>query len=170
MNSPGYPQQPQGGPPGQYPQQPPKSGGALKTVLIVLCVVLVLGFGACFATCMVARSAVQGIAESIGDGGMALVAPPEVKAELAGPKKDYVGNWKSAAGSTLSIDEDGQFQFNKTEGGKTGNFNAPIGGFEGADIVVKIFVKITFKVTPPKKVGSEYEIIVDGVKLKRMAD
>jgi hypothetical protein len=166
MNNPGYPQPPQG----QYQQQPQKSGGGLKTVLIVLCVLLVLGFGACVGTCMYVKSAATDMVQSMQDGGMVLTSPEEVQTALAGPKKDYVGDWTSPAGSTLSISSNGQFNFEQKETGKKRNISAPIGAFEGDNIVVKLIAKITYVVTPPKKVGSEYVIVVDGVKLTRAAD
>lgn len=153
----------------QYPQQPPKSGSSLKTVLIVLGVVMVLGLGTCVGSCLYIKSAASDMVQSMADGGMPLSSPEEVRTALAGAKKDYVGEWKSAGGSELTIDESGSLHIEKKEGNNKNNLSAPIAAFEGDNIIIKVFVKVTFRVTAPKRVGNEFEIVVDGITFRRSA-
>jgi hypothetical protein len=163
MNQPPYQQQP---PQQQQPYQAPKSN-TLKIVLITLGVLLVGGVGSCAACTYFATSAVKDLAQSIADGGgIIMAAPLEVTTVLAGPKKDYVGEWRSASGSTLSITEAGEFSSVKKENGNS-SVNGVIAAFEGDNIVIKMMIKMTFKVTPPKKVGAGFEMVVDGITYKR---
>lgn len=78
--------------------------------------------------------------------GLVLASPPEVVAELAGPKKDWVGSWRSAAGkaSTLAIDPQGNVKFVQNEGGSyTETLTAPIAAFDGNDMKFRALVKMT---------------------------
>jgi hypothetical protein len=162
---PPYPQQPHQQQQ-QQPYQAPKSN-TLKIVLITLGVLLVGGVGSCAACAYFVGSAGKDLVQSIADGGGFIVAaPPEVTAALAGAKKDYVGDWTGAGGSALRIGEDGEFSIVKKENGNS-SVNGVIAAFEGDNIVLKMMVKMTYKVTPPKKVGAGFEMVVDGVTYKR---
>jgi hypothetical protein len=109
------------------------------------------------------------LAEDVKDGGLVLVSPPEVRAELAGAKKDYVGSWTSSAGSSLKLDADGSLDFQKHEhGGGTETLKVPVARFEGNDIVAKPFVTVRLHVTEaPHRVGEHYEMTVEGIHFTR---
>ena len=160
--------------PPQQPMQPipPKKGmSGLMIALIVIGVIAVIGLGTCaVGVFFVQREATKMVAD-INDGGMVLVSPPAVTAALAGPKKDYVGAWKSKSKkSTLEIGADGTVDSQKDEDGDgtKESVNVPISQFIGDDFEVKPFITIRFHVTtPPHAVGSGFEMVVDGVTYER---
>lgn len=156
-----------------YETPPAKPGmSALSIALIVLGALLVLTLGTCAAGVFwVGREAKKFEAE-IRDGGavVVLASPPAVVAELAGAKKDYVGAWSSARGSTLRIDADGSMKFDKDEDGDgiKEKITAPIAAFRGDDLEVKMVVTLFVRVTQaPHKVGDHWEMTADGVALER---
>ena len=152
-----------------YPQQPPpqkKGMSALTIVLIVLGVLFVLGLGTCGVAGYWASKKLEDVKQSIGDGGMVMVAPPDVAAALAGEKKEYVGAWRSKSGkSTLLITPAGQLSYSKAETTTKENISgAAIAAFQGNDIVVKMIVTLTIKVTqPPHASGAKTEMVADGI-------
>jgi len=103
------------------------------------------------------------------DGG---VSPPEVIAQLRGPKKAYVGSWSSARGkaSHLDIGPRGGIWFRRDEGAP---YKAPpteglIAAFEGNDIKVDGAEQETIRVTvPPHEVDGHWEMTAQGVGLLR---
>ena len=165
-------------PPGAYPASPqppqpppPKKGlSGLSVFLIVLAVVVVMGLGTCAAGLFWLKGKAEGVIAEIGDGGTSLVlaSPPAVKAALAAGHKDYVGDWRSAAGTELRIDATGDLKFAKSEAGHNETYNAPIAGFAGNDIELKIMIRVVLTVSrPPHKVGDHWEMTVDGIALTR---
>jgi hypothetical protein len=141
---------------------------ALAIVLIVVGVIALIGLGTCAAGAFFVKRKVDRVAAGIADGGLVLTSPPAVKAELAGPKKDYVGSWRSAAGSSLDIDPDGNMKYQKEEGGSKETITAPIASFRGNDIEVKFGVTLTIKVEePPELVGSTWQMKANGVAFER---
>lgn len=133
-------------PPGQAPK---KGMSTLAIVLIIGGVVLVLGIGTCAAGAVWLGHKAKEVTENLADGGLILVSPPEVVAELAGPKKDYVGTWTSESGkSTLDINPDGNFKLVQDERGSKETLSAPIAAFAGSDLEVRL--GITLKVVGPR--------------------
>ena len=105
---------------------------------------------------------------SFGCGSLVLAAPPDVLSALSGPKRDYVGVWKSEAGSTLSIDPSGNVLLDTREGGSSKRLQAPIAAFSGNDIQMRAFVTITIAVSePPRQVGGTWQMVADGVRYAR---
>jgi hypothetical protein len=154
------------------PGPPPKKGiGTLGIVLIVIGIVAVVGIGACVGIAFWVKGKAEGIAAEVADGGALIaVSPPDVKAALAGPKKAYVGHWKSKKGSTLAIDADGNMDFEKDEDGdgQKEKIDAPIAAFVGNDMQVKIFVTLTVKVSdPPSNSSGTWKMRADGIELVR---
>ncbi len=151
------------------PQKQPMSTAAI--VLIVIAVILGLGIVTC-GTCgfLAVRGAKQFVAQ-LGDGGaLMLNSPPQVKAALATDKQDLVGEWHSVRGSSLYIDADGSLAWDKNEGTHTSKFTAPISGFSGNDIEIKMFVKLVLHIqTPPHRVADHSEMTFEGVLLKKGA-
>jgi hypothetical protein len=148
-----------------------KPGSAYRIVAVVLIVVGVLallGIGTCALGAFIVKRKVDKVASEIADGGIVLAAPPAVKAELAGPKKDYVGSWRSAAGSSLDIDPDGNMKYVKDEGGAKESITAPIAAFRGDDIEVKFGITLTVRVTePPRLIGTTWQMKANGVAFER---
>ena len=145
------------------PPSPPQKKGlsGLAIALIIIGVVAVLGLGTCVAGVFYVKAKAEKFADSIDGGAVVLVSPPEVKAELAGAKKEYVGSWKSKKDSTLDIDADGNLKLVRDEGGAKETLTAPIAAFQGNDIQIKAFVTITIPVTsPPHRVGDH--LVDDG--------
>jgi hypothetical protein len=159
----------QGGPQGFEPTPQKKGLSTLAIVLIVLSVVLVLVGGTCAVGLLWVQRTAKSLAEDVKDGGLVLVSPPEVRAELAAAKKDYVGSWTSSGGSSLSLDASGNLDFKKHEpGGASETVTAPVARFEGNDLVVKPFITFTLHVTePPHRVGDRYQMTVDGIRFTR---
>jgi len=155
-----------------YDAPPPKQG--MSTAAIVLIVLGVLGMlllGTCAAGAYILKKKATAALESLADGGALVVASPEaVKTALAGPRKDYVGWWKSAGGSSIDIADDGTMRLEKSGEGKGARqtLTAPIAEFHGDDLVVKMLFTMTVHVTaPPHKVGDHWEMTADGVVYRR---
>jgi hypothetical protein len=150
--------------------QPPQKKGmsVLAIVLIVLGTLLLLGVGTCVAGAFWLKGKAEGALGELADGGgIVLASPPAVKAELAGPRKAYVGSWHGSGGD-LIIDADGNLKFDKHKAsGMKESLNAPIAAFVGNDIEIRVLVRMVVKVTPPHKVGDHWEMTADGVTLER---
>jgi flagellar basal body-associated protein FliL len=148
---------------------PPKKSNTLAIVLGIVGVVLVLVVGTCAVGAYYVKQKTKEFAENIADGGMVLVSPPEVKAELAGAKKDYVGSWKSVSGkSTFDIDAEGNMKLEKDEGGAKEAYTMPIAAFRGNDIEARAV--ITFKIDvpePPHQVSGKWQMRAKGVTWQR---
>jgi hypothetical protein len=152
------------------PQGAPKKGlSTLAIVLIIGGVLLVLGIGTCGAGAVWLGHKAKEVKENIADGGLVLASPPEVVAELAGPKKEYVGSWTSVSGkSTLDIQADGAMKLVQDERGTKETLTAPIAAFVGNDIEIRF--GITFKVNvaePPHRVGAGFEMNARGITFRR---
>jgi hypothetical protein len=148
---------------------PPKKSNTLVIVLAIIGVVFVLLLGTCAAAGYLLKRKTAELAENIADGGMVLVAPPEVKAELEGAKKDYVGSWTSTSGkSTLDIDADGNVKLVKDEGGMKETITMPIAAFRGNDIEMKAVVTFRIDVPePPHREGSTWKMRAKGISWRR---
>ena len=154
------------------PQTPPQKKGlsGLAIALIIIGILLVLGMGTCAVGVYFVKKEATKLTEGMADGGggLMLESPAEVKAELAAGKKDYVGSWKSARGSTLDIDENGNFKLVYDEGGVKETLTAPIGAFRGNDIQIRIMITITVAVSsPPQRVGDHFTMTAKGTKFER---
>jgi hypothetical protein len=151
------------------PATPQKKGlSGLAIALIIIGVVAVLGLGTCVAGVFYVKAKAEKLADSIDGGGLVLVSPPEVKAELAGAKKEYVGSWKGGKNSTLDIDADGNLKLVRDEGGAKETITAPIAAFSGNDIQMKAFVTLTIPVTsPPRRVGDHWSMTAKGIAFER---
>ena len=152
------------------PPEPKKGMSTLTIVLIVIGVLLVLVGGTCAAGVILLQREAKKISDDLGDGGLLLVAPPEVKADLAGARKDYVGHWKSKKGSSIIIDAEGEMKLDKDEDGDgmKESLQAPIVRFSGNDIVQKPLITITTHVTEaPHKNGDHWEMTADGIHFTR---
>ena len=112
---------------------------------------------------------VKEVKESIADGGLVLVSPPEVVTDLAGPKKDYVGSWTSASGkSTLDISPDGSLKLVQDERGTKETLTAPIAAFLGNDIEIRVGLKFELKVSePPHRAIDHWEMTARGITFRR---
>jgi hypothetical protein len=144
-----------------------KGLSTVAIVLIVLGVLLVLGLGTCVGGVYWAKSKVE--KELADGGGVTLVAPPDVKEALAGPKKDYVGSWKSKRGSTLDIAETGEMRLNVDEGGGKETLTAPIARFKGDDMEVHMIVTVTIAVAkPPHQEGGTWRMRAKGIDFERV--
>ena len=146
--------------------QPKKGMSTLTIVLIVLGVVLALGVGTCAVGVFMVKREAQKLGDELKDGGLILVAPAEVTTALAGPKKDYVGHWRSHAGSTLAIDAAGNVRLEKDEDGDgvKEKYEGPIASFQGNDIIMKPIITITLHVSePPHASGPGMEMTLDGI-------
>ena len=143
-----------------------KKTNPLLIVLAVIGTLAVIGIGTCTVGAFFLAREVK---TQMGDGGsMVLTAPPEVVAELAGKKKDYVGSWSSARGSSLDIRPDGTLTLAKREGGSTTNVNGPIAAFRGDDMELKVFVTIPVRVSvAPHLVGAEWQMTAEGIAFVR---
>lgn len=150
----------------QPPNQPAKKGlSTLSIVLIVIGVLFVLGLGTCVGGAFILKSKAE---QLVDGGGLVLVSPPEVKAELAGVKRDYIGSWRSAKGSTLDIDADGNIKMTIAEGGTSETVTAVIAAFHGDDIQLKMLITLTIPVTvPPHRVGDHFQITAKSVTFER---
>jgi len=152
------------------PQDAPKKGmSTLTIVLIIGGVLLVLGIGTCGAAAVWLGHKAKEVKENIADGGLVLVAPAEVVADLAGPKKDYVGSWTSASGkSTLDIQSDGSLKLVQDERGTKETLTAPIAAFVGNDIEIRLGLTFKLNVTePPHRQNDRWEVVVRGITFRR---
>jgi hypothetical protein len=142
---------------------------AVAIVLIVIGVLALLGFGACAVGLVWLKGRANNIMAGLVDGGgIVLSAPPAVTAELRGPKKNYVGAWRSARGSALDIDSAGNMTFENNESGMKKKLSASIAEFRGDDMVIRIGLSIVIHVTqPPHPVGEHWAMTADGVSLQR---
>jgi hypothetical protein len=155
---------------GRPAPEPKKGTSTLTIVLIVLGVLFVLGAGTCAVGAVLFQREAKKLGDDMSDGGIVLVAPPEVTAALAGAKKDYLGNWRSRGGSTLAIDAAGNIRLEKDEDGDgvKENFEGPIARFDGNDIVMKVILTITLHVTePPHPSGPGMEMTLDGIRFAK---
>ena len=76
----------------------------LTIVLLVLGGLLLAGIGTCAAGAFWLKSKAEGALSELADGGgIVMASPPAVLAELAGARKDYVGDWRGANGNELVI-------------------------------------------------------------------
>jgi hypothetical protein len=154
-------------------QQAPKKGmGALGVVLIIFGILGAMGLATCAAGYFWVKGKVAKVAAELGDGGgaLVLVSPAAVKEALAGPKKDYVGTWASKQGSTLTIEETGNMDFEKDEDGDgvKEKLNAPIARFSGNDIQCQAIITLTIHVTEaPHMVSGHWQMNADGIELTR---
>ena len=159
-----------------YQQPPPSRREAKWTPLKIGLVIGGMMLFSIITTCGVAAyrgySTYKEVSQNLGEGGFAISSPPEVVAELNGPKKDYIGMWTSATNnSSLQILENGHMVYHRHESSKSEDITAPIAKFSGNDIEchfgVKIFVTVK---TPPHKVdGDKFEMVVDGITMTRAA-
>lgn len=108
------------------------------------------------------------LASNAKDGGLVLVAPPEVVAELAGPKKGYVGMWRGQ-NALLDVDAQGNVHYEReTANGSTEKINAPIAAFNGNDMKFRAIIELTIPVSEaPHEVGDHWEMTAKDVKLRR---
>jgi hypothetical protein len=157
-------------------QNPKKGMSTLAIVLIVVGVLLVLLVGTCGIAGYFVGRTVSEVKQNIADGGIVLVAPPEVRAELeadAGAKKDFVGSWTSKSGkSTLDIDADGNLKLVKDEGGTKQTLAAPIADFKDNNIRVRLGLDFVLVVSePPHRVnggvGDHWEMTADRITWER---
>ena len=84
-------------------------------------------------------------------------------------KQSYAGEWRSAQ-MVLIILEDGTVSYKRLRSGATTTVNGPIKEFRGDDIVVGLgLLTTTFVVsTPPREVDGQWEMVVDGVLLRKV--
>ena len=156
----------------QAPPPRKKPMSALTIVLIIIGV-LALGCAGVFtAGFFWVKNKAEDLVAQAGDGGFGFVvsSPDQVRAELKGPRKDYVGHWRTDNGSTLDISSTGELAYNRIgEHGHT-SYTMPIAGFNGADIVCKAFITITIKVSQlPHEVDGKWEMVADDGKFHREA-
>jgi hypothetical protein len=138
---------------------------ALTITLIVMGVILVLGLGTCVAGAFFLKQQAENLVDG---GGLVLASPPEVKAELAGAKKDYVGSWRSTKGSSLDIDAEGNIKMILAEGSAHESVTAAIAAFKGNDIEIHAIVTLAIPVTStPHAVGDHVEMTAKGVTFQR---
>ena len=86
-------------------------------------------------------------------------------------KLHYVGDWQNKE-MGLSISQDGNVSYKRVEGHTSTSVNGPITEFIGDDFVVGIwFITTNFKVTePPVEIDGVWQMVVDGVRLKRVSE
>ncbi len=153
-----------------YPPPPKKKMSTVMVVLIVFGVLGVLGLGTCGVAAFFINKEVKQISASMGEGGLVVVSPANVLVDLAGPKKDYVGSWRSKRGSALHIGADGTMKLEKDEDGDgvKESLQAPIASFSGDDIQIQMFVNVTVKVaSAPKKISDHWEMTADDIHFER---
>jgi hypothetical protein len=151
------------------PAAPKKGMSTLTIVLIIVGVVAVLGIGTCAAGAVWLGNRAKEVSQGLADGGLVLASPPAVVAELAGPKKDYVGSWTSVSGkSTLDIEPDGTMKLVQDENGTKETLTAPIGAFAGNDMEIRFGFTIKVNVSePPHRAGAGWEMTVRNVTFRR---
>jgi hypothetical protein len=147
---------------------PPKKGmSTLTKVLLVLGVVFVLMLGTCGLGAVWLGKKAKEVTQNLSEGGLVLAAPPEVREALAGPKKDYVGAWRSGP-SSIDIDADGNVKYVKASGASKESITAPIAEFKGDSIVMRVGLVIEITVTePPRRVGDHWEMKAQGKSWER---
>ena len=141
----------------------------LKKLLIALGIVVVIGSIIGTVVLFWVQKKVTEVAKGAADGGLVLVSPPEVVAELAGPRKSWVGDWRGIGNaSTLDIDAQGNVKFERITCSSTEKITAPIAAFVGNDMEFRAVIKFTIVVSePPHEVGDHWEMTAKGVKLRR---
>ena len=84
---------------------------------------------------------------------------------------DYVGLWRSKEMSLLIL-ADGSVGYERLKGGVKTSVNGPLKEFVGDDFVVGVWrFTTTFKVTePPHEVDGIWQMVVDDVRLVRIAE
>jgi len=107
--------------------------------------------------------------QSRRDGGLVLFSPPAVKNALAGPRRDYVGAWRSAGGSALNIRGDGHIVLSDQEQAhSTQRLEGEIAAFDGDDIEISLIVTLKVKVTkPPRNVAGHWEMTANAIPFER---
>ncbi len=156
--------------PEQVPPPRKKSVSALTIVLAVIGVMALLCVGAVGAGVFWVKGKAEKLVAQSADGGFAFVteSPPEVRAELAGPRRDYVGSWRSDEGSSIDIEENGALSYSKVGGQRTTRYSLPIAAFNGDDIVCKAMLTLVIKVTePPQEVNGRWQMVADGMTFHR---
>lgn len=159
--------------PQRAPQQRPPQKQGMPTWQVVLIIVgglLFMGLSTCGVLAYRGYSEYREVATELAEGGGPLKSsPPEVVAELAGAKKDYVGSWKSPSGkSTLEIRPDGGVIFVAHEKAEQERIEGPIGAFHGKDMDVVALLHFTLKVkTLPHTVGDDLEMVVNDITFVR---
>jgi hypothetical protein len=83
-------------------------------------------------------------------------------------KAAYVGEWASPT-IYLSITQEGNVRYKRTEGNKSTKIEAPLIGFTGNNFEVGVGpMKTMFVVSkPPYQEGAEWRMVVDGVMLTK---
>ena len=161
-----------------FPQQPPpysppqKQGpSTTKIVLLVGGGLLVVLLGTCGVAAFRGYSAYREVVTELSEGGIPDASPADVIADLAGPKKDYVGEWTSPSGkSTLHVAANGEVDFHGHEKTMDEHVEGPIAGFTGNDMDFKLGIRFTLKVkTPPHFVGGNMEMVVNDITFERPA-
>lgn len=86
-------------------------------------------------------------------------------------KLDYVGEWRSPE-MRLLILADGSIAYERFRRGATTSVEGPLKGFDGNDFSVGIGpFSTTFVVSePPHRLGGEWQMVVDGVRLTRVSN
>jgi hypothetical protein len=144
----------------------------LTIAAIVVGVVGVLAVGTCTAGYFFVKREAEKVVAEIKDGGRVVVVSPEaVKVDLEGPKKSYVGRWRSSKGLALDIDGDGHLLYERDEDGDghLEKIEGPIAAFKGDDIELMMIVKFTIHVaSPPRESGGKWHMTADGQKLERI--
>ncbi|MCE9793408.1 MULTISPECIES: hypothetical protein [Shewanella] len=86
-------------------------------------------------------------------------------------KAEYAGEWQSAD-MYLLIQHDGSVEYQRYDGNSSTSISGGIQKFEGHDFEVGIgFLSSRFEVSePPHRVGSDWQMVVDGVRLTRVSD
>jgi hypothetical protein len=157
--------------PGQVPPPRKKPVSALTIVVAVVGVMALVCVGAIGAGVFWVKGKAEKLVAQAADGGLAFVteSPSEVRTELAGPRSNYVGSWRSDQGSSLDIEEDGALSYSKVAGrGTTTRYSLPIAAFDGDDIVCKAMLTLVIKVTePPQEVGGRWQMVADGTTFYR---
>lgn len=143
--------------------------GTGTILLIVGGVLLLLGLGTCAAGAIWVGHRAKEFKENIADGGLVLVAPPEVVTELSDPKKDYVGAWTSESEkSTLEIHSDGSFKLVQDERGTKETLSAPIAAFIGNDLEIRFGLSFKIAVAePPHRANNRWEMTLRGIPFHR---
>ncbi|GAB1052801.1 MAG: hypothetical protein Sw1PiTSA_17860 [Shewanella algae] len=86
-------------------------------------------------------------------------------------KAEYAGEWQSAD-MYLLIQHDGSVEYQRYDGNSRTSISGGIQKFDGNDFEVGIgFISSRFEVSePPHRVGSDWQMVVDGVRLTRVSD
>lgn len=90
---------------------------------------------------------------------------------LPADKRQYAGEWASKE-MDLVILADGSVSYARLKDGATVTVKGPIKEFQGNDFVVGIGpLSTTFEVSePPHKVKDDWQMVVDGVRLRKVSE